>query len=330
MTRFFLPTLDKFSIPYYCFGMVLPEDTLPSPALRRRFSRSLLTVGAIFACALLTVLGLAAFAGYQAGLDQRETLAAATQTADLQVQFDRGSADLAAGRYAIAAERFAYILQIDPNYSGAADKLAQAQRGLQITPSPTPPATTPTPAGVTPAETFDLAQSAYAEANWDGVIAHLAHLRAVDANYEAAKVTVMMFAALRSRGMQRILGNELEAGIVDLDQAKAFGTLDQEALNHRAWARLYLDALTYWGLNWGKTADILAQLYPLAPNFHDTTRKYFQASANYGDELSAMGDACGAADHYATAAALFADARVAEKLAAAQASCPTSAPTASP
>jgi hypothetical protein len=125
----------------------------------------------------------------------------------------------------------------------------------------------------------------------------------------------------------------METGMYDLDQAEAIGPLDGEALNYRAWARLYLAARSYWGLDWRESMQILQQLYVLAPYFRDTSVRLYQATLNYADQLARTGDACSAATHYAEAQALSPDAQVADKLAAATAACaqtPTPSASGSP
>jgi hypothetical protein len=110
--------------------------------------------------------------------------------------------------------------------------------------------------------------------------------------------------------------------MADIDQAEALGPLDTEALNHRAYARLYLAALSYWGLDWQQAMDILQQLYLIAPYFHDTSTRLYRSTVNYADQLVAAADYCGAAELYTQAQALFADdAEVAASLAEAQTAC---------
>ena len=307
------------------------EDTSPVPAagalsIRRRLS----LIGLAGALLLILILSGAGYAGYQAGLTQREAQYEATQAADLLLQYDLGMADLAAGRYEVAAARFEYIVKLDPAYRDAAQQLANARAGLSATATPRPlPTVTPTPtASPTPftngaAETiFARAQDAYAAGDWDEVLTQLARLHAVDPEYEAVRVDGMLYVALRNRGIARILGDEMEAGMVDLDQAEAFGPLDTEALNYRAWARLYLAAQSYWGLDWRQAADILEQLYLIAPYFRDTSTRLYRATVNYADQLLAAGDYCGAEERYLRAQALFTDdAAVEESLAEAQAAC---------
>ncbi len=305
--------------------------------------RRLSLIGLATVALLVLVLAGAAYAGYQAGLTQRQAQFEATQAADLQLQYELGVADLAAGRNEVAIARFEYIVRLDPQYRDAGQKLAAARLAFGATPTVTPrPLSTPSPTPSATAELtstaaveiFGLAQDAYAVGDWDGVISQLNHLRVIDPEYETVRASGMLYVALRNRGIARILGDELEGGMSDIDQAEAYGPLDTEALNHRAYARLYLAALSYWGLNWQEAMDILQQLYLIAPYFHDTSTRLYRATVNYADQLVAAGDYCGAAERYTEAQALFADdLDVATALAEAQAACaqtPTPDPLATP
>jgi tetratricopeptide (TPR) repeat protein len=297
-------------------------------SVRRRLS----LIGVATVLLLIIVLSGAGYAGYQAGLTQRDTQFRETQAADLALQYDLGLEDLAAGRYEVAAARFEYIVQLDPNFRDANQQLANARAGLTATATPRPVSTlTPTaPAEVTAAPTsngeaetiYALAQDAYATSNWDEVIKQLTLLHAVDATYEEVRVDGMLYVALRNRGIARILGDELEAGMFDLDQAEAFGPLDTDALNHRAWARLYLAALSYWGLDWRQAMEILEQLYLIAPYFHDTNVRLYRSTVNYADQLLRADEYCAAAERYQAARLLFVDdAEVDASLAEAEAAC---------
>jgi tetratricopeptide (TPR) repeat protein len=313
--------------------MSLSEDTsssatIPIAERTARLRRPAALAALAFACLLLTVVGGAGFAGYRAGMTQRDSQIQATRTTDLKQQYDLGVGDLAAGRYTLAVERFEYILNLDPGYPGAAAKLAEAQAALQVTATPQPSPTVP--ASENPAEIFALAQQAYAAEDWDGVISQVTYLHSIDPDYEAVKADGLLFVALRNRGVKRIQGDEMEAGIFDLTQAEAFGPLDSEARDYRAWARLYLNAQSYWGVNWAQTVQTLELLYVLAPNFQDTSQKYYQSLLNYAAQLATAGDYCGAAEQYAIGQTLFTDQTIADAQATAQAAClltPTATPT---
>jgi tetratricopeptide (TPR) repeat protein len=298
------------------------------PSKSRRLPVVLIGIG-LLAILALTV-GVAIWGGYQSGLKQHQLEAQATRSAELKTQFDLGVADLSAGNNELAQQRFEYILSIDPSYPGAADKLEEAKVVLQITPSatllpiPTMDATvTPvaTGAGPDPASILAQAQQSSAGKNWDDVIQKLSDLRALDANYKPAEVNKLLFTALRNRGVARIDGKELESGIFDLNQAETLAPLDTDAKSHRLWARYYLDAMSYWGLDWKRTVDLLSELHTFAPYFQDTPARLYQAHLNYAAQLAAAKNYCDAAAQYAAAQALSPAPAVAEKQAAAQAQC---------
>ncbi len=317
------------------------EDTSPAPApLPLRLGRRLPLISLGSLALLLVILAGAAYAGYQTGLAQRDSQARATQAADLDRQYQLGVGDLAAGRYQVAQARFEYILQLDPHFRDAGQKLAQVRAVMAVTPTPTPAPITATPSPTTAptqshaaADLFAQAQAQSAAADWEGVIATVGQLHAVDPTYEAVKSNGMLYVAYRNRGVALISGDDIETGMFDLDKAQAIGPLDSDALNYRAWGRLYLAAQSFWGLNWQQAMEILQQLHLIAPYFHDTSALLYTATVNYADQLAHSGDYCGAAQHYAEAQTLKPDPKIAEALVAAQTNCaltPTVVPSGTP
>lgn len=307
--------------------------TSPTPATghaARPPVRGRLLLGLALVILLGFVLSVAGVAGYQSGQEQRQTSFEATRTYQLENQYALGLSDLEAGNYEVAAARFEYVLELDPNYRDALARLNEAQAGLGATPIPrlTLAVATPTlavsPLPTESGEAASLLAQAHARAaaeDWDGVISALTHLHSVDPNYQPVRADGLLFRALRNRGVARIMGDAMEAGIFDLDQAEAFGPLDNEAANVRTWARTYLAGRSYWGLDWKRTMEIFEELSLVAPYFRDTDRRLFEAVVNYADQLVAAGDYCAAAERYQRALLLFADDTVSTRLTTAQASC---------
>lgn len=263
---------------------------------------------------LLGVVGLAGAGGYWAGLgerSQRQTQAVAELMAE---QYQLALDDLQAGRFELARQRLEYILSIDPAYADAAERLAQAL------PTTTPTAT-PVAGSLSSAERLARAQAELADGDWDAAITSLTVLRALDPAYEAVRVDGMLYLALRNRGLARINGDQLEAGLFDLGRAEAFGPLDAEAAVLRDWAELYQTANSYWNLNWERAAFYFSQLYAAAPYFKDTYLKYFQAVVKYANELAAAGDPCGAAAQYELALGLQNDPDLADRRDEAEQAC---------
>lgn len=309
-----------------------PSTTTPRAAWA---APSLSTLGLSFALLLLLVIGVSAWAGYQAGEVHRAAQAQAAEAAELEAQFQRGVADLAAARFRLAASRFQYILERRPDYPGAAERLAEAQRALQLTVVPTPVPTEPLPASDTqdPAEILALAQELIEKGNWDEALFELALVRALAPAHEPLTVDGLIYTALRARGIARIQGDVMEAGITDLDHAARFRPLDEQTRSYRAWARLYLAARSFYGLDWPRAIGILQDLYLLAPNFKDTSALLYAGTVSFATQLAAAGDACRAAEYYAAAQQLHNEPAIAEALILAQTNCaltPTPDPNATP
>jgi tetratricopeptide (TPR) repeat protein len=253
-----------------------------------------------FVLLLVAAVVIAATVGYRAGQVQRRTLLAVTQARAADEQFQRGVEDLAAGRFELARQRFEYVIRLDPAYPNAAQRLAEALVGLDE------PLRTPVPlASATPnlapvEELFTQSLAAHLNGDWDVVIDTLLALRAKDATYRAVEVDGMLFSALRNRGLRRIKTEGLlEEGLYDLSLAERFAPLDNEAQEFRGWARLYLLANSFFGVNWAEATYYFGQVYLAAPYITtDVYLKYAIASNRHGDELIAADDPCAAEELY--------------------------------
>jgi len=253
-----------------------------------------------FALLLIAVVVLAAGVGYRSGQNQRRTTLATTLGRAADEQFQLGLDDLAAARYELARQRFEYVINLDPGYPNAAQRLAEALVGLGE-PLQTPePEATPTPNLAPVEDLFAQAQTAYGNNDWDVVIDTLLAMRAKDATYRAVEADGMMFSALRNRGLKRIKSEGLlEEGLYDLSLAERFSPLDSEAEEYRGWARLYLLANSFFGVNWAEATYYFGQVYVAAPYItNDVYLKYAVASNKHGDELVAAGEPCDARDLY--------------------------------
>ena len=98
----------------------LPPQDARSRSLRSRVAWLLtspmaLLVG-IMICVLTAVIGISATGGVVAGRGERNALATQTTVAEIDVQFQLGMADLERGQYALAAQRFIWIVERDPGY----------------------------------------------------------------------------------------------------------------------------------------------------------------------------------------------------------------------
>jgi tetratricopeptide (TPR) repeat protein len=192
------------------------------------------------------------------------------------------------------------VIRLDPIYPGAPERLAEALVALGASKSTPVPLATPTPNLAPVEDLFTQALAALDQEDWTTAIDLLIGLRAKDSTFRAVEVDGMFYNALRNRGVQRIseLGL-LEEGIYDMSRAERFAPLDRDADNWRSWAELYLQADSYMGLNWAKAAQYFAEVFAVAPYLRgDAYVKYATASQEYGEQLLAADDPCGAAGQF--------------------------------
>lgn len=286
---------------------------------------------------LLLALLLGAAAGYRSAKQWQAQQEVSKIASSLDEQFRLGVEDLQAGRYDIARQRFEYILQQNPSYPGAAEKLAETMAVLYATatPTPLPPTITPTPtADLRPVqELYAQAEARFNASDWDGAIDTLLALRKADPLYNVVKVDRLLYLALRSRGIQKITAQgNLAGGIYDLALCNRFAPLDREAANVREWARLYLVGLSFWEVHPEQAVNYFSQVAAAMPGLRDAdgwtaAQRYFDALVQYGDLLMSQKKWCEAQLQYQTALTLRPDPAVEEKLRNAAQQCSPPTPT---
>ncbi|HEX9795722.1 MAG TPA: hypothetical protein VGA52_01905 [Anaerolineales bacterium] len=289
--------------------------------------------------AALVILSASAGTGYLLGSEEHSMAQATEQAGLLQEQFDLGVADLEEGRLQTARQRFEHILSIDPAYPGAQDLLGLAQMGLNVpTNTPIPTATeiilTPTPTiSLESLEgLLEAARGANNREAWDESIETLLLLRGKDPNYRTDEVNSLLFAALRNRGVAKILRRELAQGIYDLALASQVGALDNTAASWRRSAVFYLYANSFIGLDWFEATVNFADL--CAAGIWDSCFKYARSAAEYGHLLAKEEEFCAASEQYDNSLSTVDDAQLRptatwayERCLTATATPPTATPT---
>jgi tetratricopeptide (TPR) repeat protein len=292
-------------------GMSEINDTQPSPVLPPAKKRSSFWITMIVFVAILL---MGAIIGNQSGLLQRRTVAANALDQQLAEQFQLGVKAIDSGLYQVALQNFQFILQNDPNYPGAQDKLVEILLALSLTQTPMlefTPMFTPTP-DLRGAETiFNQARTSMAAKDWTGAIEALDSLRKVDTTYKTVEVDGMYYMALIQRGEGKIVNQDcttinLEGGIYDLTLAERFGPLDNYGQSIRNWARLYITGASFWEIDWNQAIYYFDQLYRNMPYMMDSScmtslQRYRYAAIMYADSLVASGDVCGAKQYYDSA-----------------------------
>ncbi|MCD4672550.1 MAG: hypothetical protein K8R77_07800 [Anaerolineaceae bacterium] len=316
-----------------------PGDNSPDTEPVRKPRRFVWILGGVLLAVLLAAVG--GLFGYQAAIQMRWK-AQQDQIAMIgTTQYQLGAADLEAGRYEMARRRFEYIIQIDPSFPGAAEKLTEVMLKMAMISTPTPvveagPAPTPTPDLRGAEAIFNQAVQVYRGQDWEATIATLDRLRDEDITYRTLEVDGMYYMALRFRGIKKIVqdGN-LEGGMYDLSQAERYGPVDSQAEQYRTWARYYMTGSSFWEIDWPKVIDYFYQVYAALPNLRDGSgwtamERYRQASIAYGNQLVEMGEYCMARDQFRNALSLGADEILAPTATAVQLICEPPTPTPAP
>lgn len=249
---------------------------------------------------LLAALMLGGISGYLVGTRQREAAQHQAVAERAEEQFNLGVEDLQAGRFELARQRFEYVIRLEPMYPGAPERLAEALVALGAGVATAEPIATPTPNLAPVEDLFTQALAALEQQDWTTAIDLLIGLRAKDGTYRAVEVDGMFYNAFRNRGVQRISEEGLlEEGIYDMSRAERFAPLDRDADNWRSWSELYLQADSFMGLNWAKAAQYFAEVFAVAPYLRgDAYVKYATASQEYGEQLLAADDPCGAEEQF--------------------------------
>lgn len=264
---------------------------------------------------LLAGAAVGVYYGYRAGIELRKQAQQNQVIMEATYQFQLGLADLEAGRYETARKRFEYVISLQPDFPGAADKYIEANMlySLALTPTAAPtPTVEPTPDLRGEEELFNQIGQHLQNKEWAAAVEAIQRLRDKNLQYRSVDVDGMYYIALRFLGIEKISAGELEVGIYNLALAERFAPLDVEAQNYRNWARMYLSAASFWGADWARVVQYFADIYPSLPNLRDSsgmtaTERFRIASIRYADQLMTQGSYCDAETHYRNALAISPD-----------------------
>jgi tetratricopeptide (TPR) repeat protein len=257
------------------------------------------------ALGLIVILMIAVLGGYSSGIGVRQKNQSSVIMQQLGDQYQNALIDIQFGRYENARQRLEWIIENNPSFPGAQEKLTEV---LVLSNQPTPtltPSLTPTPDFTGAQDAFARAQQLIAAQDWPGAIGALDQMRKMDASYEQSKVDGMYYFALRNYGYSLITqqGN-LEGGIYYLTLAERFGPLDRDSNGLREGARYYLIGASFWELDWEQAVSYFDQVRAWG-NLWDGTmtaseRSWF-ASMRYGDQLFTESKYCDALAQYENA-----------------------------
>lgn len=281
-----------------------PGKPMPSQGNKPSPLRWVILIGML---GLIGIAFLSAFAGYTTGINARKAAAATQAGLVAKEQYELALQEIASKDYGRARQRLEYVIQIAPDYPGAAEKLAEVIFEASITATPTiapSPTVSPTPDLRGAEERLEAAKQQIFNSQWQAAIDTLLLLRKAEPTFQPAVVDDLLYLAYRNNGRDKILKEaNLEGGIYDLTLAEKFGPLDTETKGLQNWARLYLLGASYWDVDWGQVVYYFAQVAPAVPNLRDgsgwtATDRYRIALGKYAEQLLARKEWCAAMEMY--------------------------------
>ncbi len=256
----------------------------------------------------LVIVAFGIGGGYYFGIGDRQSAENSTLNEKLSDQYTRALVDIEFGNYNAAKQRLEYIIELNPMYPGAQEKLTEV---LVLSTIPTEtPFVSPTPTimiDTTDLEgIFQQATQLVAAGQWQTAITVLDTLRKEDPGYKTSQVDGMYYFSLRNWGVDLIKAGNLEGGIYQLTLAERFGPLDNTAIILRDNARYYITAASFWELDWRLAVEYFSQLNGsgLWDGTMTANERYRIASMRYGDQLYMEEQYCAAYQQYQNSSAL--------------------------
>jgi tetratricopeptide (TPR) repeat protein len=253
----------------------------------------------------LLIIGFGIFGGYQSGIGIRQRAQTDLESQQLSDQFSRALVDIQFGNYDAAIQRLEYIIQVNPSFPGAMEKLTEVMV-LSNIPTATP-VVSPTPELIIDDTNYEAllaqAKQLVAAGQWQNALTVLDTLRAKDSTFHTVEVDGMYYFSLRNLGVGLIQAGNLEGGIYELALAERFGPLDNTSHVLRDSARFYITAASFWELDWKLATEYFAQLS--GSGIWDGTmtanERYRIAAMSYADQLFAEENFCEAYEQYQAA-----------------------------
>ena len=277
------------------------EDTQPKQPVRKPRSIRTVLLGVL---GFLVLIALGGLAGYGAGIGDRKAAESGIIQQQLTEQFQFALVDMEFQRYEAARQRLEFIISHDPGFPGAQTKLTEVLV-LAVVPTSVPTATlTVTPDSSGAESAYQRSVQLVQAQDWPNALAALDQVRKLDPNYKAAQLDGMYYFSLRNQGVALIGQGNLEGGIYYLTLAERFGTLDNTGYQLRENARFYVNAASFWELDWKLAAEYFGQLSGsgLWDGTMTANERYHFAAMRYGDQLYEDEMYCAAYEQYEAAA----------------------------
>ena len=253
-------------------------------ALPRRSTWSRMAVGCLglFVCIGFLYGTVALVAAYN-GLRER----ASNTQVEAEQHYQRGQDHLSDNELDLAIAEFEMALSLNPNFIEARQALREAQSVVQAKPT----ATSETRSAAA-ADILTKAEEQLQQKDWFEVAQTLAQVRDLDPDYQATRVSELLYTANYELGLQLVSAGRLEEAVTSFERAVAERPGDAAAADELDKAALYLEGEAAEQTDWQKAVDTFSLLYRKDPDYLDVEDRLAEAHLRLGDELATDGDWC--------------------------------------
>lgn len=281
-------------------------DTSGAKSPRRRLLVRAIGLAMVIASVVLGTYLLVAFLAWETGQDLRAEQEQVQSAEQIARQVELAQQDVDKRSFNLALDRLEWVLGQDPENAPA---LALRQRIIatreatlveptaapeEPTDEPTPDATLAPDAAALQPE-LDRIEGLVSRQKWDEALPALLGFQYRYPSTQRPSTDRLLYDTYLNLGLETIQTEKVGLGLNYLSQAERLGDLPQEAKDYRFWAELYLDAISYYGVNWQIASDNFRELCYAAPFYQGSCDRLFVSLVNYGDQLAYLADWCPAA-----------------------------------
>ena len=162
---------------------------------------------------------------------------------------------------------------------------------------------------------------------WEDAISNLIAFQLDHPDYERFYTDSLLFNAYNGAGFEFTNSNRVSLGINYFEQAEKLGELPEDAVSQLYFSRVYLAAMSFYGVDWPRSVNRLEEICSIAPLFQDSCSTLFNARVAWGDQLSIAEEHCLALEQYTLALRVGTSRDVSQKMSTAEWKCRSATPT---
>lgn len=305
-------------------------------APKSRRNLQIIGLALLFLALLLGFYGVVAYVGLRSGQTLRGERMEAELEAELSQQMSLARDDIENDRLPLAMRRLEWVLERVPDDPEAQLLLQTAEDRLneKLTPAATATAVpTAAPTGASATQTPDLSsdlgtmEQLVGEEAWPEAITMITEFQANYPDYRRRATDELLYDAYLNYGVDLLYTDRIELGLFYLSQAQRLGDLPEEVRDQISHAETYLQGRAFYGADWGLAIAYFRDLCLVAPFFHDSCSKLYDALVSYADIYATAQDWCPAESYYQEARRYGSSDYLLNQLQAATEGCQMATPT---